>query len=249
MLKILRKLKYILWTTKEWGKRLYQYPQEKIIPGKHFDYDAYWKEKRGKYMGGLGRWQGKRADMAAAIISTHNGKSVNDIGSGAGEVLSVIKQKAHLTSAVAYDSSSYALETAREMGLETQAFDINKESDFALIRPADFTILFEILEHVPGSEALLKAAYDNSRIGVLFSFPNTGFFVHRVRLFFFGRFPLQWKKHPGEHLRFMTKRDLLWWLKAQDYKKYKVHYYVGVPFLKRIWPAMFAAGFFVELLK
>ncbi len=246
---MLKKFKYTLWTIKEWGKKLYEYPQTEVIPGRHFDYDAYWKEKRGKYMGGLGRWQGKRAIIASKIIERRGGKVVNDIGSGAGEVLNVIKGKSGLTTAIAYDSSAYALEVARGMGLETQIFDVNKESDFSLIQPADFTILFEILEHVPGSEALLKEAFDRSRVGVLFSFPNTGFFIHRMRLFFFGRFPLQWRKHPGEHLRFWTKKDLLWWLSAQGYKKYKIYYYVGVPFLKEIWPAMFAAGFFVEIQK
>jgi SAM-dependent methyltransferase len=246
---MLKKLKYSLWISKEWFKRLYIYPQSQIIPGSHFDYDAYWKEKRGEYMGGLGRWQAKRANLASRIIKDAGAKSVNDIGSGAGEVLKVIKDKTGITSAVAYDSSPYALEIAKEMGLETQAFDVNKESDFALIKPADFTILFEILEHVPGSEALLKAAYTQSRQGVLFSFPNTGFFIHRFRLFFFGRFPMQWKKHPGEHLRFWTKKDLLWWLSAQGYKNFTIYYYVGTPILKDVWPAMFAAGFFVEIRK
>ncbi len=246
---MLKELKYTLWNTKQWFKKLYVYPQDYIVSGPHFDYDAYWQEKRGKYLGQLGRWQSKRADLAAAIISVHGGKIVNDVGSGAGEVLEVIKNKVGLESAVAYDSSLSALATARSKGLTTELLDVNKASDWEIIKPADFTILFEILEHIANSESLLKVAYDRSRLGVLFSFPNTGFVIHRCRLFFFGKFPLQWTINPAEHLRFWTKRDLIWWLNAQGYKKYTVHYYVGVPFLKKIWPAMFAAGFLVEILK
>lgn len=246
---MLKKIKYTLWITKQWVRKLYIYPQSHIVPGEHFDYDTYWKEKRAGHMGSLGRAQSKRANLAVSIISRCNGKTVNDIGSGAGEVLAVIKEKAVLTSAIAYDSSQYALEIARSTGLTAKLFDINKSGDFSLIEPADFTIMFEILEHIPGPEELLKEAVQKSKKGVLFSFPNTGFLIHRCRLFFFGRFPLEWVKHPAEHLRFWTKKDLIWWLNAQGYKNFIVHYYIGVPFLKKIWPGMFASGFFVEILK
>jgi 2-polyprenyl-3-methyl-5-hydroxy-6-metoxy-1,4-benzoquinol methylase len=245
-----KKIKNYLYTIKEWLKIMYVYPQAKIIAGQHFDYDAYWREKRGeKYMGSLGNWQRRRADLAASIILNSKGQSVNDIGSGAGEVLSYIKNKAHLTKAVCYDSSSYALEIAKTFGLETKSFNVNKTEDYLNINEADYTILFEILEHVPGAEELLKFSYDRSKMGVLFSVQNTGFIIHRFRLFFFGKFPLQWKKHPAEHLRFWTKKDLKWWLKAQGFPSHKIYNYVGVPILKDIWPNLFCAGLFVELKK
>lgn len=247
---MIRKIKNNLYTSKEWLKKLYVYPEERIVAGDHFDYDEYWKSKRGdKYVGSLGRWQEMRAKIASAIISKNKGISVNDIGSGAGEVLSFIKHHTSIEKAVCYDSSDYALETAKSLGLETEKFDINRREYYSNIKPADFTIMFEILEHLAGAEELLKFAFDNSNKGVLFSFPNTGFFIHRFRLFFFGRFPLQWTKHPAEHLRFWTKKDLHWWLRAQGYEKYKVHYYVGIPILKNLWPSMFSAGFFVEIIK
>lgn len=246
---MIRDLKIKLWVAKEWAKRMFIYPQETIVPGKHFDYDSYWKEKRGAYMGRLGAWQQKRAILASGIISEHNAQSVNDIGSGAGEVLLYIKNKAKLAQAIAYDSSVYALEIAKSLGLEAVLFDVNSSAEYTKIQKADFTILFEILEHVPGSEELLKFSYDSSSKGVLFSFPNTGFFIHRFRLFFFGKFPMQWAKHPAEHIRFWTKKDLVWWLKAQGYKNYTINYYIGIPVLKNLWPNMFAAGFFVTVLK
>jgi SAM-dependent methyltransferase len=247
---MIKKIKDKLWISKEWAKRMYIYPQQKITPGAHFDYDTYWKEKRGgSYMGSLGPWQSKRALLAAKCIRDVKGKSINDIGSGAGEVLFKIKELTGVQKAVAYDSSPYALEIAKRNGLETVLLDITKTDQYSNILPADFTILFEILEHIPGPEELLQTSYLKSAKGVLFSFPNTGFFIHRFRLFFFGKVPMQWAKHPAEHLRFWTKKDLIWWLGAQGYSGYKIHYYVGIPFLKTLWPNMFAAGFFVELKK
>ncbi len=238
-----------MWVTKGWIKRIYIYPQKTIVPGAHFDYDSYWKEKRGgKFMGGLGTWQEKRAILASKLIENLGGGSINDIGSGAGEVLVRIQKLAHITSAVAYDNSEYALQIASELGLKTKKLDITKPEQYGEIAQADFTILFEILEHIPGPEELLKSSYEKSSKSVMFSFPNTGFIIPRLRLVF-GRFPLQWAKHPGEHLRFWTQKDLVWWLKAQGYKQYTIHYYVGVPYLRQLWPNMFAAGFFVEIRK
>ncbi len=246
---MIKTIKDKLYITKEWMKKLFIYPQNTIIPGEHFNYDEYWKKRRGiKYMGRLGDWQRERAVLASKIISNSNGKVVNDVGSGAGEVMKFIKDHASIEKAICYDSSEYALEMAKSFGLETKLFDINKPGEFSNIEEADFTVMFEILEHIPGPEELLKKVCEKSRIGVLFSFPNTGFIIHRFRLLF-GKFPLQWTVHPGEHLRFWTKADLIWWLKAQGYHKYRIYYYVGVPLLKDIWPSMFCAGFFVEILK
>ncbi len=247
---MIQKIKRNLYICKEWLRRIYIYPQNKITAGQHFNYDEYWKNKRGSnYIGSLGRWQQRRAEIASAIISKNGGQSVNDIGSGAGEVLLYIRNHTRVSKTICYDNSEYALSIAKSRGLETRRFDINNNLDYAVLEPVDYTIMFEILEHVAGSEELLRYAYDHSKKGVLFTFPNTGFFIHRVRLFFFGRFPLEWTKHPAEHLRFWTKRDLIWWLEAQDYEQYQVNYYVGVPILKDLWPSVFAAGFFVYLQK
>lgn len=246
---MLNDIKYLLWVAKEWLKRLYIYPQRRILPGAHFDYDAYWREKRGQYMGRLGRWQLKRARLASSIIYEGNDTTINDLGSGAGEVLNDILKSLPGAKGIAYDSSAYALEIAKSSGLETRMMDINKAGDFEKIEQADYTLMFEILEHIPESEELLKEAFNKSRRGVMFSFPNTGFFIHRCRLFFFGKFPLQWTKHPGEHLRFWTKKDLVWWLEAQGYRNYKIYHYAGTPLLKSVWPNMFAAGMFVYIKK
>jgi len=72
--------------------------------------------------------------------------------------------------------------------------------------------------------------------------------VYRLRLLF-GKFPAQWRVHPGEHVRFWTARDLRWWLLAQGIENYKIFYYEGIPLLNKIVPSLFAAGFVVYIQK
>jgi 2-polyprenyl-3-methyl-5-hydroxy-6-metoxy-1,4-benzoquinol methylase len=245
---MLKKFKETLWRIWQWIKLIWIYPVTTIRPGTHFDYNSYWKEKRGsKYMGSLGGWQMKRAIIASRIISASGGGSLNDIGSGAGEVSKYIRDHTPINRVVAYDSSSYALAFAKEVGFEVKLFDMNNENDYSKLEATDYTIMFEILEHIPGPEALLKQASETSKKGLMFSVPNTGFVIHRLRLLF-GKFPLEWRRHPSEHLRFWTRTDLVWWLNVQGYR-YVIYDYAGVPIFKDIWPNMFAAGLFVEIIK
>ncbi len=246
---MLKKIKDKLYFLKVWYLKLTIYPKQTLNLDDHFNYDEYWKKKRGeKRTRALGIWQKRRADVIVSYLKDAGPITIGDIGSGGGEVLDYIKQHAKVTKAYAYDSSDYALLNAQEIGAIPVKMDIVVESELQKILPSDYMILCEILEHVPASEKLLDRAYKQANKGVFFSFPNTGFFVFRLRLLS-GKFPMQWLNHPSEHLRFWTKRDLIWWLKALGYKNYKIHYYVGVPFLRSVWPAMFAAGFLVKLDK
>jgi 2-polyprenyl-3-methyl-5-hydroxy-6-metoxy-1,4-benzoquinol methylase len=245
-----KKFKDRFYYLKEWYLKFTTYPKHTLNLDDHFDYDEYWKKKRGQVRSRmLGKWQKRRADLVVHYLKDTGSCTIGDIGSGGGEVLEYIKEHSHVTHAYAYDSSDYALENSKEIGAEPVKIDIVNESDLAKIRPSDYMLLFEILEHVPAPEKLLARAYSQAQKGVFFSFPNTGFFIFRYRLMFMGKFPMQWLNHPSEHLRFWTKKDLHWWLHALGYKKYTVNYYVGVPLLRTIWPALFAAGFFVKLDK
>jgi len=53
-----------------------------------------------------------------------------------------------------------------------------------------------------------------------------------------GRFPLQWLAHLVEHLRFW----FLWWANWLGYRVQAAIPYQGTPFLKRLWPNLFASG-------
>lgn len=235
----------IFYQTKEWIKQVFIYPE---ISLGSLDYDKYWEAKRGQDMGSLSDWQIERANFVVSEVGLVQGATISDIGCGEGAIAHYIGQKIGTTKLLGTDISDVALDRARSFGIQVEKVDIGRVEELSKIPTADYQILFEILEHVPHSEDLLKEAYGKARRGVFFSFPNTGFFTHRLRLFF-GRFPLQWKLYPGEHVRFWTKHDLHWWLRSLGYKNYKVHYYKGIPVLNKIWPSLFAAGFVVFISK
>lgn len=107
----------------------------------------------------------------------------------------------------------------------------------------------ELLEHLPNSEEVLLALLKTTNKKLIFSIPNTGFIGHRLRLLF-GSFPLQWRTHPGEHLRFWTYNDIRFWLKELELSKNsKIYFYEGIPLLNRILPSLFAMGILVVIEK
>jgi 2-polyprenyl-3-methyl-5-hydroxy-6-metoxy-1,4-benzoquinol methylase len=234
-----------MYQIKEWLKQMFVYPHLRL---ERENYDEYWRAKRGYDMGALSDWQIERANFVVKTLEGASVSSICDIAAGEGGILSYVGKKVGATKLIGTDISDVALERIKNFGIEAIKLDIGKVEELSRIPEADYELLFEILEHVPHSELLLKSAYEKARKGVFFSFPNTGFFVHRMRLFF-GRFPLQWKLFPGEHVRYWTKRDLHWWLKSLGYANYKVHYYKGVPILNQICPSWFAAAFVIFIPK
>jgi 2-polyprenyl-3-methyl-5-hydroxy-6-metoxy-1,4-benzoquinol methylase len=240
-----KQLKDKLYILKYWKGLMFNYPKLTL---ESVDYDEYWRAKRGSSMGELSDWQ---LDRSKFVVKTLRGKAVEslcDIAAGEGAILDYIGRELGVKKLIGTDISDVAIERIKSFGIEGIKLDIGEVEDLNNIPVADYGILFEILEHVPHSELLLKEAFAKSRKGVFFSFPNTGFFPHRWRLLF-GRFPMQWKLFPGEHVRFWTKRDLHWWLGSLGYRDYVVHYYKGVPILNKMWPSLFAAGFVVFMGK
>ncbi len=244
------KMRELLYIIKEWPKSIFCYPKTQISPFDSFDYDKYWKEKRGKKIGDLSTWQKERADY---IINTIKNVSVHielvDVGCGDGSILYYLKNNMqNITKCTGYDNSEFALASANSFGIEANKLDISDKISCKKLIEADYYLLLETLEHIPHSEFLLLEALQKARKGTFFSFPNTGYITHRLRLLF-GKFPLQWRIFPNEHVRFWTYSDLKWWLKALEIEKYKIHCYKGVPILNRMFPSIFAAGFIVFIEK
>lgn len=171
-----------------------------------------------------------------------------DVGCGDGRILAYLKEKVSLGEILGIDFSENALEKAKERGIEVIKKDLGDLNSLVEIPEFDYVILFEVLEHFPNSEEILKWALKKSKKGVVFSVPNTGFIVHRLRLLF-GRFPLQWKAFPSEHLRFWTVKDMKWWLENLDIKNYKLHLYEGIPLFNKILPDLFSQGMLVLIFK
>ena len=179
----------------------------------------------------------------------HTRSSIADIGCGDGAVLAFISNARKLNDDVlGLDSSAMALEFARKLHVKTQLFDLQVDPDLKSAPPIDYFLFFEVLEHMPQAERILISAIQKAGRGVFFSVPNTGYFRHRFRLLF-GRFPVQWIRMPNEHVRFWTLADMRNWLFCLGLNEAKVMTYQGVPFLKTIWPSMFAAGMLVYIPK
>lgn len=249
---MIKYLKEKLFFLKQWYTLVFTYPQDTLNVEESLDYDEYWKQKRGRVEGSRARHitgnEKMRADFVVAKIAGNTGVTIGDIASGPGVIFDYLKDKISIGEYIGYESSDYALDVARSLGMTGVKFDINSEHDITDIKPADYFLLLEILEHIPNSEKVLSVIYEKAGKGVFFSFPNTGNFLYRLRLLF-GRMPMQWIKFPNEHLRFWTFTDLKWWLRALGYTQYEIHGYRGIPFLEKIWPAMFAGSFVVFLKK
>ena len=235
---------------KESFKNIFCYPRETLTFSNEENYDTYWSEKRGKNIGSLSSWQQERADLIVSVFLKNSQPLVfADIGCGDGSILNYINEHVpQVQKTIGYDNSDFALSRAKEFGVECHMIDISKKEEYSKFETADYYLLLEILEHVPHSEFLLLKALDISRKGVFLSFPNTGYIRHRVRMMF-GKFPLQWRILPNEHVRFWTYSDLKWWLKALKIDDYKIYCYQGVPILNKILPSLFSAGFLVYIKK
>lgn len=240
-------MKNLLFRLKDIYKKIFSYPTNNI-GALDMGYDAYWKDKRGESIGALSRWQKQRADIILREIGTRRPFSIMDIGGADGSILKYIKENTSTTRVIDVDVSEFALIKAKEFGIETVQSDINNLKGLQHLPEVDYVLALEVLEHIQDSEGFLNLMLGKAHEGVFFSFPNTGFYTYRLRLLF-GKFPLQWRVHPGEHVRFWTTRDLKWWLSAQGIENYAIFYYEGVPILNRIIPSLFAAGFVVYIKK
>lgn len=238
-------MKQFLFNLKKTWKLIFLYPQ-KTISASYGDHDAYWEDKRKNNLGSLSKWQKQRADIALSYIDKEGGVSITDIGCGDGAILSYIHSKIPEAKLTGIDESQVALEKVREAGITAITANV-ADADIADVVPeSDYLFLFEVLEHIPNPEHALKVLSKKAKKGICFSFPNTGYIAHRLRLLF-GKFPLQWNVHPGEHVRFWTYGDVKWWLTALGYSKYRIHVYEGVPILRTIFPGLFGMGIFVYI--
>ena len=164
------------------------------------------------------------------------GETLLDIGCGEGTGLEYLRDRAGVRGA-GIDISTVAASMARAKGLDVHVADV-MAPDFTLPHEYDTILISEMLEHVAEPERLLRTV--QGRIGkrLILTFPNIAYLPHRLRLLF-GRFPVQWGWHPGEHLRFWSLSDFEWWLDQLGYQVTAVHASNGVRGLARLWPSMF----------
>jgi len=192
------------------------------------DYNQYWKN-RGAFGISTRYW------VFADVIDA--GSSVLDIGCGDGSTLQYLKEKKNIAG-YGLDISQEAVEMAKQKGIKAAVADITR-LEFNIEKKFDYIILSEVIEHVPNSEEVLQKTKGKFNKLLIVSIPNTGHYLHRLRLLF-GRFPVQWVYHPGEHLRFWTVKDFKQWSKELGFEIVKIRVHSGIPILRQIVPALFA---------
>ncbi len=182
---------------------LFGYPNMQLD---RLDYDDYWDHRKPSAVQ-------PRYHLIADIVEPHS--SVLDLGCGDGALLAYLAEAKHVQ-AVGVDVSQKAVERARSRGVQAYVADITEEG----YRPQqvyDYVLLSEVLEHLEDPEDLLLRLKGFVRRGLLVSVPNIGFWPYRLRLLL-GRFPVQWALHPGEHLRYWSVADFVWWSRALGYE-------------------------------
>jgi methionine biosynthesis protein MetW len=223
-------------------KRLFAYPDTARVGV--VDYDEYWDNKAQGGMGFLSAWRQRRAQAFADIVAA--GDRILDLGVGDGALLEyMMAQKA--IEVYGLDVSPKAVEFCRARGLRVDLADINQPVSSWVKETFDYIIMSEIIEHIPDPETMLLSLHPFARKGLIVSIPNTGFHQHRLRLLL-GRFPLQWVVTPGEHLRYWTRADFHWWAKQLGFSLQREVPYQGTPFLKDLFPGLFAAAFVFVLV-
>ncbi|PWB39051.1 MAG: hypothetical protein C3F02_00320 [Parcubacteria group bacterium] len=241
---IIKKIKFFFYKLRGDLKALNAYPSVDLSQGYRLNYDEYWKKRRGQdYHAALTSWQKERADYVAQFLKP--GEVIVDLGGGDGEVLKYIKSKVDIRG-ICVDFNDLVLAAAKKNGLETVNVDLADLSQLAKIPSGAYILGFEILEHLPNPEEFIMAVKGKATRAMIFSFPNTGYYLHRLRLLG-GKFPLQWVSHPGEHLRFWTAADARWWVRNLGLQLDQLKLYQGLPLLSRVFPKLFAQGIIIKI--
>jgi len=249
-----KKFYNFLYKLKVEFRNIFYMPIIKYKISDNLNYDMYWDIRNKSERKNPHILHEYRAKLLYDFILENNlslNSNILDIGSGDGRQLKAIQNIMDKLSITASDISMKSIEILSE---DFETININLDKNFVT---KDYKIItaFEVLEHLEKPEEDLMYFLSKTDYAFIFSVPNTGYFFHRLRLFF-GSFPMQWKSFPGEHLRFWTYKDMEWWLSCYlglNKNKYKIICYAYLfPFLKNIFPfnlPLFAKGLFIQINK
>jgi methionine biosynthesis protein MetW len=220
---------------------LFKYPT--VDFNKSVNYDDYWAEERDLDESFRPRFR---------VIAKQVGESshILDCGCGDGTLAEYLTSLGHQV--VGFDISNYAIKLARKVGINATQLDIRNTNKLRCFLNKfsfcfDYSVLSEVIEHVENSEEILKIISEKSKV-LIVTIPNTGYYIHRLRLLF-GKFPIQWLNHPGEHLRFWTLVDFRYYVDKLDLKVIQTIPLGGIKKLHLILPNLFAKNYLFLLKK
>ncbi len=165
------------------------------------DYDAYWSQRPDYSMQ-------PRFPLIAKSIRQQS--SVLDVGCGDGALLAYLQQTRQIQ-ALGIDISRVAIQRAAARGVSARVQTL-QDLAATTTTPFDYVVMSEVIEHVPDPEDFVHLGASLARFALILTFPNIAYWPHRLRLLS-GRFPIQWAYHPGEHLRFWSLPDFVFWLR------------------------------------
>jgi 2-polyprenyl-3-methyl-5-hydroxy-6-metoxy-1,4-benzoquinol methylase len=129
-------------------------------------------------------------------------------------------------------------------GIAGFILDLENITDTSIKGNYDVIVASEVFEHIRNPERAIEVLARHTRRFLIAS-PNSAFYRYRLRLMFAGRFLIQWKYHPAEHLRYWSHSDFLDWLSAMNLRTTAVVPAMGLsfngllPFAKNWWPNLF----------
>lgn len=206
--------------------RIFATPEQKL---RALDYDAYWDKR-------IPDEEQPRFAVIAQYLP--RGATVADIGCGDGSLLRYLARHRD-TRGWGADISAAGVSLAVQRGTDAVVGDVTDPA-FTLPGTFDVVVISEVLEHIADPEAVLQRLRPHVGRVLIVTLPNTGFLEHRFRLLF-GRFPVQWMFHPGEHLRFWTLRDFLVTARITGYRVKGVTAALGWFPFARTFPSLFAS--------
>lgn len=199
----------------------------------NLDYDNYWIQRESE--GEINKLRGRFIAFSNVI---EIGSSVLDVGCGDGSLLKFLVEKRNCKP-YGIDISKMAIKLTKAKGVPCKLLDLSKP-DSNISKSFDYIILSEVLEHIAFPEFLINKIINKFRKHILISIPNSGYIAYRLR-YLFGRFPIQWRHHPSEHIRFWTIKDFKDWLAALDLEIDRIIAIVGFPFLGRFFYHLFGS--------
>lgn len=148
------------------------------------DYDEYWRRRRGTITDAILHryiWVAKRMEKDSSVL---------DIGCGDGAFLRYLKENGEGRALFGVDVSREAIEALSVSGIQGALLENGARIKDLVDRSFDYVILMEVIEHVHDAEGLFRQALELGSKSIFVTIPNTGYFIHRLRLGFGGRFPV-----------------------------------------------------------